>query len=57
MMGAFYGLGFIHGVDRLWQLDIFRRVTSGRTAEILGPEGVAIDKYMRTMGLRKLIDY
>src|SRR3954451_14143426 len=29
--------GFCHGQDRLWQLDLYRRIGSGRLAEIAGP--------------------
>lgn len=57
MMGAIYGLGFIHGIDRLWQVDFFRKLARGRTAEVLGSETLSIDKYMRTLGLAELIDY
>lgn len=24
--GAVYGLGFVHGVDRLWQIEFWRRM-------------------------------
>ena len=45
--------GFCHGQDRLWQLDIYRRVVSGRLAEIAGAEGLKADRLMRTLGIRR----
>jgi penicillin amidase len=48
-----FGLGFVHSQDRLFQMDIFRRVVSGRLAEISGPEGLPLDRFMRTIGMRR----
>src|SRR5438034_1509044 len=48
---AWFGEGFCHGQDRLWQLDLYRRVASGRTAEIGGAAALAPDRLMRKMGL------
>ncbi len=45
--------GFCHGQDRLWQLDFYRRVVSGRVAEMAGEEGLPIDRLMRTLGIRR----
>ena len=50
-MGAIFGLGFIHAKDRLWQLNFYRYLTSGRLAEIVGPDGVPVDRYVRTIGM------
>lgn len=32
--GAFYGLGFVHARDRLWQLHFFRMLSQGRVSEV-----------------------
>jgi penicillin amidase len=48
-----FGEGFCHGQDRLWQLDLYRRIASGRLAEIAGTAGVGTDRFMRTLGLRR----
>ena len=48
---AFFGLGFAHGQDRLWQLEVQRRAASGRLSEIFGREAVSEDVYLRTLGL------
>ncbi len=47
------GQGLCHGQDRLWQLDLYRRIGSGRLAEIAGPAGLETDRFMRTLGLRR----
>ena len=48
-----YAEGFCHGQDRLWQLDLYRRIGSGRLAEIAGRAGLQTDRFMRTLGLRR----
>src|SRR5436190_8285733 len=45
--------GFCHGQDRLWQLDFYRRVVSGRVAEMAGEEALPIDRLMRTLCIRR----
>ena len=45
--------GFCHGQDRLWQIDLYRRIASGRLAEIAGGAGLQTDRFMRTLGLRR----
>ena len=32
----FYAQGYVHAQDRLWQMELFRRVAEGRMAEVLG---------------------
>jgi len=49
-----YGQGFCHGQDRLWQCDIHRRFASGRVSEIAGEEGLAVDRLMRTLGIYRV---
>lgn len=48
-----FGLGFVHGQDRFWQLDFYRRVSSGRLSEFAGREGLDTDRMMRTLGIRR----
>jgi penicillin G amidase len=49
-----YGQGFCHGQDRLWQCEVNRRVTAGRVSEIAGRDGLPVDRLMRTLGLRRV---
>src|SRR5919109_2973613 len=46
-----FGQGFCHGQDRLWQMDFYRRIATGRLAAIAGPNGLSADRLMRTLGL------
>src|SRR5215216_3109579 len=48
--------GFCHGQDRLWQMDFYRRVVRGRVAEMAGEEGLALDRLMRTLGIRRIAE-
>jgi len=45
--------GFCHGQDRLWQMDFYRRVLSGRVSEFAGAEALPVDRLMRTLGMRR----
>jgi penicillin amidase len=46
-------LGWLHAQDRLFQMDMLRRVARGELAEVLGPELLPIDKLFRTLRLRE----
>jgi penicillin amidase len=47
----FRAVGYVHAQDRLWQMELFRRVADGRMAEILGPQLVETDRFLRTVGM------
>src|SRR5690242_17538234 len=49
-----FGQGFCHGQDRLWQCELNRRLSSGRIAEFAGPAALPVDRLMRTLGLRRI---
>ncbi len=51
---AWFALGFCHAQDRLGQLIYLRRLASGRAAEIAGSEGLAADRWARTVGFARL---
>lgn len=48
----FFAQGYVQAQDRLWQIDMWRRVNEGRLAEILGPEYVEHDKLARLIMFR-----
>ena len=48
----FFAQGFVQAQDRLWQMDMWRRVHEGRLAEILGPEGLEHDRLARLIRFR-----
>ena len=49
-----FAQGYCHAQDRLWQMDFYRRVVEGRVAEMAGEEGLAVDRLMRTLGIRRI---
>jgi len=48
---AYTGLGYVHAQDRLWQLELMKRVSSGRLAEIIGEDGLEYDFLAHTLNL------
>jgi penicillin amidase len=48
---VFYGLGFAHAQDRLWQMLILRRTTQGRLSEVFGEATLPIDDLLRRLDL------
>ena len=48
---AYRALGYVHAQDRLFQMEMMRRVGSGTLAELLGPDVLDIDKFFRTLGI------
>jgi penicillin amidase len=53
---AHFALGFAHAQDRLWQMEMNRRIGSGRLAEVLGAPALEADRFMRTLGLRRVAE-
>ena len=50
---ASFALGFVHAQDRLWQMEMSRRIAAGRLAEVLGAGGLETDRFLRTLGVRR----
>ncbi len=53
---ATLALGFVHAQDRLWQMEMMRRLGAGRLAEVLGPRALPMDRFMRVLGLNRLTE-
>lgn len=51
---ALFGLGFAHAQDRLWQMDFNRRIAQGRVSELVGPAGLEVDRFIRTLGVQQI---
>jgi penicillin amidase len=47
---GFFGLGYAHAQDRLWQMEFQRRIGFGRLSEIFGPTALPQDRFLRTVG-------
>jgi penicillin G amidase len=52
----YFAQGYCHAQDRLWQMDFYRRVVEGRVSEMAGDEGLAVDRLMRTLGIRRVAE-
>lgn len=48
---AMAALGYVHAQDRLWQMEIMRRIGAGRLAEVAGPPALTFDRFTRALGL------
>ena len=48
---ALFALGYVHAQDRLWQMEMNRRIGAGRLAEVLGAPALATDRLLRVLGL------
>jgi penicillin amidase len=46
-------LGYVQAQDRLFQMEMMRRLAQGELAEILGPKLADVDKLFRTLGIRE----
>jgi penicillin G amidase len=46
-----FAQGFVHAQDRLWQLELNRRVGQGRLAELFGAIAFDADRLIRTVGI------
>lgn len=53
---AHRALGFLHAQDRLFQMEMTRRIARGRLAEIAGSSVLSLDRRMRTFGLAALAE-
>ena len=53
---AYFAYGFAIAQDRLFQMEILRRVARGQLAEIAGPDVVEMDKVARTLMFSKKAD-
>jgi penicillin amidase len=51
---AHFGLGFVHAQDRLWQMEMSRRIAAGRLAEVVGPAALEADRFLRTLGIHRV---
>ena len=50
---AYFALGYIHAQERLFQMEMVKRATSGRLSEILGESLLPTDRIMLTLSIRK----
>ncbi len=51
---AFFAVGYVHAQDRLWQLELQRRLVAGRLSEVFGRGSISQDVWARTLGLQRV---
>ncbi|HEU4945658.1 MAG TPA: penicillin acylase family protein [Kribbella sp.] len=52
----FAAQGYVHAQDRFFEMDFRRHVTSGRLAELFGASALDTDKFVRTLGWRRVAE-
>ncbi|MBX5466057.1 MAG: penicillin acylase family protein [Firmicutes bacterium] len=52
MQDALLAQGYLHGLERGFQMDLWRRLATGRLAEWFGAPAVAHDRFMRRLNFR-----
>jgi len=52
----FFAQGFVVAQDRLWQMEVWRRWSQGRMAGLIGEDGFAHDRLVRTLQFRGPFD-
>ncbi|RMD49899.1 MAG: penicillin acylase family protein, partial [Alphaproteobacteria bacterium] len=48
---VFFGLGYAHAQDRLWQMTMLRRTAQGRLSELFGARTATIDEFIRRLDI------
>ena len=46
-------LGYVHAQDRLWQMELMRRIAPGRLSEIFGKDMLKNDKFFVSLGIEE----
>ncbi len=53
---AYAAMGFVHAQDRLWQMELTRRIGQGRLSELFGNSTVEFDRMVRTIGFQHIAE-
>jgi len=52
-LDANVSLGYIHAQDRLWQMELMRRIAPGRLSEVFGEVMLKNDKFFKSLGIEE----
>jgi penicillin G amidase len=52
----FRAQGYVHAQERFWEMDFRRHITAGRLSELFGATQVDTDKFLRTLGWRRVAE-
>ena len=50
---AYTALGYVHAQDRLWQMELIRRIAAGRLSEIFGKDVLKTDLFFSGLGIEE----
>lgn len=50
---AFRALGYVHAQDRLWQMELLRRVAKGGLSEVFGKDLLNTDRFFLSLGIEE----
>jgi penicillin amidase len=50
---AYTALGYVHAQDRLWQMELIRRIAAGRLSELFGKELLQTDVFFSGLGIEE----
>ncbi|MEA2465855.1 MAG: penicillin amidase, partial [Acidobacteriota bacterium] len=53
---AFYAIGFLHGSERLFQMELVRRLARGELSELFGEAAYDTDVFQRKIGFARSVD-
>ena len=53
---AMVALGYVHAQERLWQMELMRRIAPGRLSEIFGKVALKNDKFFAGLGIEEASD-
>lgn len=48
---AIFAQGYVQAEDRFWQMEYQRRISTGTISEIVGEDGVEVDRFIRTLSI------
>ena len=52
----FFVQGYVTAQNRLWQMDLSRRLAYGELSEIVGDSGIGIDRFFKMLGLHRMAE-
>ena len=50
---AYKALGYVHAQDRLWQMELIRRIAPGRLSELFGKDLLDVDVFFSGLGIEE----
>ncbi|MEQ8927114.1 MAG: penicillin acylase family protein [Fulvivirga sp.] len=53
-LDAYKALGYVHAQERLFQMELMRRIAPGRLSEMFGKDLVETDKFFKTVGIHRM---